>query len=90
MRRRITLFLLLLATLSLSAQTARDEAKLVEKLNSYFSKYKPKGTRLTQAPRMVGYQLDHRQKTLVITADEFFACQEFTPEITEHIYHKIK
>ena len=90
MRRRITLLLLLLATLSLSAQTARDEAKLVEKLNSYFSKYKPKGTRLTQAPRMVGYQLDHQQKTLVITADEFFACQEFTPEVTEHIYNKIK
>ena len=90
MLRRITLFLLLLATLSLSAQTARDEARLAEKLNSYFSKYKPKGTRLTQAPRMVGYQLDHHSKTLVITADEFFACQEFTPEITEHIYKKIK
>ena len=39
---------------------------------------------------MVGYQLDHQAKTLVITADEFFACQEFTPEITEHIYKKIK
>ena len=90
MYRRITLCLLFLATLSLSAQTARDEAKLVEKLNSYFDKYKPKGTRLTQAPRMVGYQLDHQKKTLVITADEFFACQEFTPEITEHIYKKIK
>ena len=90
MYRRITLCLLFLATLSLSAQTARDEAKLVEKLNSYFAKYKPKGTRLTQAPRMVGYQLDHQKKTLVITADEFFACQEFTPEITANIYRKIK
>ena len=90
MYRRITLCLLFLATLSLNAQTARDEAKLVEKLNSYFVKYKPKGTRLTQAPRMVGYQLDHQKKTLVITADEFFACQEFTPEITANIYKKIK
>ena len=90
MYRRITLCLLFLATLSLNAQTARDEAKLVEKLNSYFTKYKPKGTRLTQAPRMVGYQLDHQKKTLVITADEFFACQEFTPEITANIYKKIK
>ena len=90
MYRRITLCLLFLATLSLNAQTARDEAKLVEKLNSYFAKYKPKGTRLTQAPRLVGYQLDHQKKTLVITADEFFACQEFTPEITANIYKKIK
>ena len=90
MYRRITLCLLFLATLSLNAQTARDEAKLVEKLDSYFAKYKPKGTRLTQAPRMVGYQLDHQKKTLVITADEFFACQEFTPEITANIYKRIK
>ena len=90
MRRQILFLLFLLATLSLSAQTARDEAKLAERLNTYFAKYKPKGTKLTQAPRLVGYQLDHQAKTLVITADEFFACQEFTPEITEHIYKKIK
>ena len=79
MRRQILSFLYLLATLSLSAQTARDEAKLAERLNTYFLKYKPKGTKLTQAPRMLGYQLDHQARTLVITADDFFACQEFTP-----------
>ena len=90
MHRKLLSILFLLVTLSLSAQTAKDEAKLAERLNTYFAKYKPKGTRLTQAPRMVGYQLDHQAKTLVITADEFFACQEFTPEITEHIYKKIK
>lgn len=90
MQRQILSLILLLAALSMSAQTARDEAKLVERLNTYFAKYKPKGTRLTQAPHMVGYQLDHQTKTLVITADEFFACQEFTPEITAHIYKKIK
>lgn len=76
--------------MALGAQTAKDEAKLAERLNTYFAKYKPKGTRLTQQPRMLGYQLNHQAKTLVITADEFFACQEFTPEITEHIYKKIK
>lgn len=90
MQRLKPFLLLLLATLTLHAQTARDEAKLVERLNTYFAKYKPKGTRLTQAPHMLGYQLDHQAKTLVITADEFFACQEFTPEITAHIYKKIK
>jgi len=90
--RRLAIFFLLLLTsaMALHAQTAKDEAKLAERLNTYFAKYKPKGTKLTQAPRMVGYQLDHQAKTLVITADEFFACQEFTPEITEHIYKKIK
>ena len=90
MRRLIFSLMLLLATMTIGAQTAKDEAKLAERLNTYFAKYKPKGTRLTQQPHMLGYQLDHQAKTLVITADEFFACQEFTPEITEHIYKKIK
>ena len=90
MQRLIFFLTFLLAAMALGAQTAKDEAKLAERLNTYFAKYKPKGTRLTQQPRMLGYQLDHQAKTLVITADEFFACQEFTPEITEHIYKKIK
>jgi hypothetical protein len=82
MRRLIFFLTFLLAAMALGAQTAKDEAKLAERLNTYFAKYKPKGTRLTQQPRMLGYLLDHQAKTLVITADEFFACQEFTPEIT--------
>ena len=53
MHRKLLSILFLLVTLSLSAQTAKDEAKLAERLNTYFAKYKPKGTRLTQAPRMV-------------------------------------
>ena len=39
---------------------------------------------------MVSYDLDNKARTLTITADEFFAAQEFTPEITEHIYKKVK
>ena len=71
-------------------QSAKDEAKLLERLQEYFWKYKPKGTRLTQPPRMLDYQLDNTARTLTIVADEFFAAQEFTPEITEHIYKKVK
>ena len=80
----------LLLAVPTAAQTAKDEAKLVERLEEYFRKYKPKGTRLTQAPRMLEYQLNDTTKTLTIVADEFFAAQEFTPEITEHIYKKVK
>lgn len=72
------------------SQSAKDEAKMVENLEKYFTKYKPKGTRLTQPPKMVGYQLDNQARTLTITADEFFAAQEFTPDITAHIYKKVK
>ncbi|MBR1505895.1 MAG: xanthan lyase [Prevotella sp.] len=85
------LFATLLAgsAMTATAQTAKDEAKMVERLKQYFAKYKPKGTRLTQSPRMLDYQIDKQERTLTITADEFFAAQEFTPEITEHIYKKI-
>lgn len=85
----LSLLLVLFAT-PFYAQSAKDEAKLVERLQDYFRKYKPKGTRLTQAPRMLDYQLDNNARTLTITADEFFAAQEFTPEITENIYKKVK
>ena len=80
----------ILVSLPLSAQTSKDEAKLKVRLKEYFAKYKPKGTKLRQAPRLVDYTLDNNQRTLTITADEFFAAQEFTPEITEHIYKKVK
>ena len=79
-----------LVSIPLSAQTPKDEAKLKERLKEYFEKYKPKGTKLRQAPRLVDYVLDNNQRTLTITADEFFAAQEFSPEITEHIYKKVK
>ena len=92
MQRRILLFFIAILLFSSNAmpQTAKDEAKMVVNLEKYFSKYKPKGTRLTQPPKMVSYQLDNQARTLVITADEFFAAQEFTPEITAHIYKKVK
>ena len=90
MYRLALTILLSLAAWTANGQTAKDEAKLTERLNDYFAKYKPKGVRLRQAPKMLSYELDPEARTLVITADEFFAAQEFTPEITSHIYKKIK
>ncbi len=88
------LFLLSLALLFSApvtiAQTAKDKAKLEEKLADYFSKYKPKGTRLRQAPRMLECNVNDTTRQITITADEFFAAQEFTPDITEHIYKKVQ
>ena len=89
-RRTLYIFILFIfAVTPVLAQTSKDEAKLADNLKQYFAKYKPKGTRLTQQPRMLSYELDNQAQALVITADEFFAAQEFTPEITEHIYKKI-
>ncbi|MBR1547707.1 MAG: xanthan lyase, partial [Prevotella sp.] len=82
--------LYILTTLPLHAQSARDELKMTDKLKQYFAKYKPKGVKIAQQPHMIGYTLDHDAKTLTIEADEWFAMQEFTPEVTENIYKKIK
>ena len=90
-RRTLYIFILFIfAVTPVLAQTSKDEAKLADNLKQYFAKYKPKGTRLTQQPRMLSYELDNQAQTLVITADEYFAAQEFTPEVTEHIYKKIR
>jgi len=90
MQRFFLYIFLWLSALSAGAQTAKEEAKLADNLKEYFSHYKPKGTRLRQQPRMLDYQLDNQAKTLTITADEFFAAQEFNPDITERIYKKIR
>ena len=90
MQRFILYFFLWLSAIPSMAQSAKDEAKLADNLKQYFAHYKPKGTKLTQQPRMLGYQLDNDAKTLTITADEYFAAQEFTPDITERIYKKIQ
>ena len=90
MRKTLLYLLLLSASISCFGQSAKDEAKMADNLKQFFSKYKPKGMRLAQHPRMLGYQVDNNEKTLTITADEWFAMQEFTPEITEHIYKKVK
>lgn len=89
-KRLLSLLLLLhLFAAAITAQTAKDEIKMAENLRQYFAKYKPKGMRLTQQPRLLSYQLNNSDKTLVIHADEFFAAQEFTPEITTNIYKKV-
>lgn len=92
--RKLSLYIFILCLLAgtshVLAQTAKDEARLKENLQKYFSKYKPKGTRLTEQPRLTGYQVNNKARTIIITADEYFAAQEFTPEITKNIYKKVK
>lgn len=72
------------------AQTAKDEAQLKKRLREYFENYKPKHNKMRKSPRLVSVQTSKTARTMVITADSYFAAQEFTPEITEWIYRKIK
>lgn len=84
------LLVYLFSFIPVSAQTPKDEVKMADRLRTYFAKYKPKGTKLSQHPRLVEYKLDHEEQTLTIVADEWFAMQEFTPEITANIYKKVR
>ena len=92
--RNIHTYLIICLLLLLSgqswSQTPKDEAKMAESLQKFFSKYKPKGTRLTQKPRLVSYQVDYEARTLTVKADEYFSAQEFTPDITASIYKKMR
>ena len=90
MRKTLLFLLLVTAPVFCFGQSAKDEKIMADYLKQYFSKYKPQGMRLTRQPRMLSYQVDNYEKTLTINADEWFSMQEFTPEITEQIYKKIK
>ena len=68
MRNTLLYLLLLSASVPCFGQSAKDEAKMADRLKQYFSKYKPKGTRLAQQPRMVSYQVNNDEKTLTITS----------------------
>lgn len=86
------IYILLICTLTAvpaGAQSPSKEAKMAKKLEKFFARYSPKGQKLTEPARMTGYKVDNGRKTLVITADDSFAAQEFTPEVTADIYRKI-
>ena len=88
---KILLYLLLLSAPTICfGQSAKDEAKMGDRLKLFFSTYKPKDMRLPRQYRMQSYQVDNDEKTLTITTDEWFGMQALTPEITENIYKKIK
>ena len=81
---------LTLGATGMVAQSPDQENKMAQKARQFFAKYKAKGSKIRQTPRMLDYAVDDSAQTLVITADEFFAAQEFTPEITASIYKKLR
>ena len=85
------LYILLLSyPMASMAQNRAQESKMVKDLRKFFAKYKPKDQVLTQAPQMLDYKLDNKSQKITITADEFFAAQEFSPELNADIYKRIR
>lgn len=90
MKRLIYIMLLLSAGVTSPAQTRADEAKMAKGLKKFFAGYRPKDQTLTQSPQMLKYSVDTKNTKLTITADEFFAAQEFSPETNADIYKKLR
>lgn len=86
----ISIILLLSPEIGSKAQTTEKEKELVQKLESFFAKYKPKKQELAQPAKMLDYEVDDQGKTLEIIADGNFAAQEFTQETTNSIYKSIR
>jgi hypothetical protein len=90
--KRFVLYLCILTFIisPLSAQKSASEAKLETKLQQFFKTYLPHGVKLNSQPAMMSYTLDNNSRTLDIYADEYFGSQEFTPDVTNNIYNKIR
>lgn len=88
--RGIYIFILLTLAVSARAQSPKDEAVMVKKLERFFAKYSPKDVEWPQPAKMLGHKVDNRKRTLTITADGTFAAQDFTQKTAADIYKKIK
>lgn len=83
------LAMICLGTPSISAQTVNNETTLHDKLENYFSHYKPVGAQFSRKAHLSVCELDTAAKTIRIMADNTFAEQAFTPQSVKQIYQTI-
>ncbi len=88
-------FILILTWLSICvspafAQDSSSEAKLRERLEEYFKDYKAKNVDMIRKPRLQDCLINDSTKSMTITVDEIFSTQDFSPEVVEKIYKKIR
>ena len=90
-RNIIILFLLtVLGFPNIYAQTNTDEKEIKNNLEKYFKDYKAQGAQVSKNARLKDLLIDDEEKTLVVTVNDAFAEQTFTPDIVERIYKDIK
>ena len=94
MKKNVVAILLLLVFhgTSLVAQEKEDEdilKNLKTQLENYFKNYKPEGTIILRA-RLSDLQTDDEKDSLLITANDVFSEQTFTPKLVERIYKEIR
>ena len=91
--RKILTILILLAVLgnqAIFAQTNTDEKDIRNRLENYFKEYKAPGAQVSKNAHLKDLQIDDEEETIIVTANNAFAEQTFTPDIVERIYQQIK
>ncbi|MBR1688438.1 MAG: fibronectin type III domain-containing protein [Prevotella sp.] len=76
--------------LMMLAQTAEHRGTLGKDIEKFFAKYKPRSQTLVRQSRLIGFQVNDTTQTLVVTADEYFAEQEFSQETNTYIYKQLR
>ena len=66
--------------------SANEEAEL----KGYFQNYKAKDSEFRVPPQMLSYDINTTAKTVTINLNDVFAAQEFSPDMVEKIYKKVK
>ena len=84
--KRITT--LILTTLLLMPASAQKDLKDI--LENYFKNYRPVGQRIRSNAHLKSYEQNDSLRTIVITADNHFGEQTFTPNAVEGIYKDIQ
>lgn len=90
MKRGIALFALTgLWAMGLCAQTTDNGTVMRDRLENYFSHYKPSGAQFSRRAHLDSCQVDSATKTLCILANSTFAEQAFTPQSVNEIYQAV-
>ncbi|MBR5062021.1 MAG: xanthan lyase [Prevotella sp.] len=66
--------------------SANEEAEL----KGYFQNYKAKDSEFRVPPQMLSYDINTTAKSVTINLNDVFAAQEFSPDMVEKIYKKVK
>lgn len=90
--RKSVVILFLTAMLCGNGAWAQDKnlSAIKNKLESYFKTYQPQGAQFSRAAHLTDIEIDDEAEAIVITTNDAFAEQSFTPQVVENIYAQIK
>ena len=92
MRKTIVFFfvILLMHVTSALAQKAYLPTNVESQLKDYFQTFKANESEFKVQPQMVSYDINTKTRNASFTVSDIFAAQEFSPDLVNKIYKKVK